>query len=203
VLFGDRVTCCIIPSKWPHVSPDDQNAQAQYLFPGSFDPMHRGHQRMVEIVRDKHPGAPIALEIAVRNVDKPPVDDIDLHDRITSIAQTPGMESVPVWLTRFPRFADKSDFFRGVTFVVGTDTLKRIAMGLYYQDAIASTQAAIDRLVANGCRFLCFARANDKGEIEPPEMHDLPDALRQIVDFIPDSEFRDDISSTQLRKNQA
>jgi len=164
---------------------------------------------MVELLREKYCLArmsiydmPIALEIAVRNVDKPPVDYIDLHDRITSIAQAPGMAGVPVWLTRFPRFADKSDFFRGVTFVVGTDTLKRIATGLYYQDAIASTQAAVERLTGNGCRFLCYARRNADGELETAETLDLPDSLRQIVDFVPASEFCDDISSTQLRKNQ-
>ena len=210
VLFGDRDACCIIPKNWPNVLPDDQNmqpnagtpAKQHFLFPGSFDPMHRGHCRMMQIVREKYPDVPIALEIAVRNVDKPPVDYIDLYDRFTSIAQTPGKDGVPVWLTRFPRFADKSDFFRGVTFVVGTDTLKRIATGLYYQDAIASTQAAVERLTGNGCRFLCYARRNADGELETAETLDLPDSLRHIVDFVPVSEFCDDISSTQLRKNQ-
>jgi hypothetical protein len=72
-------------------------------------------------------------------------------------------------------------------------------MGLHYQDVITSTQAAIDRLIASNCRFLCFVRANGKGEIEPEETLNLSDALRQIVDFVPVLEFRDDISSTQLR----
>ena len=215
VLFGNRTTCCIVPGDWPNVSPDEQIVLANagsfvarstgpakqfFLFPGSFDPMHRGHRRMVELVHNKFcPDAQIALEIAVHNVDKPPLDYIDVQNRITSIAQTPGMAEVPVWLTRFPRFADKSDFFRGVTFVVGADTLKRIASGLYYQDAIASTEAAIERLIANGCRFLCFARKNVDGKLETAETLDLPDSLRHIVDFVPASEFCDDISSTELR----
>ena len=239
VLIGNRATCRIVPNDWPNAMPSEQNvmpnagsfaarstgpAKQFFLFPGSFDPMHRGHRRMVEYVRKQCclagvpacclAGAPacclagvpacgqdaqIALEITVHNVDKPPLDYIDVQNRITSIAQTPGMADVPVWLTRFPRFADKSDFFHGVTFIVGADTIKRIAKHHYYCDAVASTEAAIDRLIANGCRFLCFARKNADGELETIETLDLPDALREIVDFVSASEFCDDISSTQLR----
>ncbi|MCL2623499.1 MAG: hypothetical protein FWD31_07525 [Planctomycetaceae bacterium] len=214
VFFGNRTSCCIVPGDWPQVVPDEQIVLPQFLFAGSFDPMHRGHRRMVELVREKHGrDVPIALEIAVRNVDKPPLDFLDVQQRITSIAQTPGMADVPVWLTRFPRFADKSDFFRGVTFVVGTDTLQRITQGLYYQDAVNATasavsataatvnatMAAVNRLVTNGSRFLCFARRNADGQLETAETLDLPDSLRRIVDSVPASEFNDDISSTQVR----
>jgi nicotinic acid mononucleotide adenylyltransferase len=124
---------------------------------------------------------------------------MDVQNRITSIAQTPGMATIPVWLTQLPRFADKSDFFHGITFLVGTDTLKRIASHHYYCDTVALLDAAIDRLIVNRCRFLCFARKNVEGEIETAETLDLPETLRQIIDFIPVSEFCDDISSTQLR----
>ena len=200
VLLGNRMSCYIVPGDWPRVSPDEQNKLPQFLFPGSFDPMHRGHRCMIELARKKFgQDMQIALEIAVHNVDKPPLDYIDVQNRVTSIAQTPSMANVPVWLTRFPRFADKSDLFRGVTFIVGADTLKRIALHHYYCDAIASTEAAIDRLVANGCRFLCFARKDADGELETAETLDLPGMLRQIVDFVPASEFCDDVSSTQLR----
>ena len=200
VLFGNQASCCVVPHAWPLVSPDDENVLPQFLFPGSFAPMHRGHRCMFELVRKKFGrDVQIALEIAVHNVDKPPLDYIDVQNRIASIAKTPGIADVPVWLTRYPRFADKSNFFRGVTFIVGTDTLKRIALHHYYCDALTSTDAVVDRLIANGCRFLCFARKNADGKLETAETLNLPVALRQIVDFVPASEFCDDISSTQLR----
>jgi hypothetical protein len=43
------------------------------------------------------------------------MDSIDLHDRIAFIAQTLGVADTPVWLTRFPRFASKPDFFFAVS----------------------------------------------------------------------------------------
>jgi hypothetical protein len=156
---------------------------------------------MLEIVREKFGSQDeVALELVVRNVDKAPLDYIDINERITAIAQTKGMADVPVWLTQLPRFADKSDVFRGVTFVVGTDTLKRIALPQYYNDAIGSANAAVERLIENCCHFLCFARKNQCGEIETVETLQTPENLKKIVDYISCEEFCDDISSTQLRQ---
>lgn len=210
VLFGKLPACRVFPDDWPadqagDVFSDDvcRNESPRFLFPGSFDPMHRGHRGMIEIVRRKFgENVRTALEIAVRNVDKPPTDYVDLCDRMTSIAHTPGMTGVPVWLTQFARFTEKSDFFRDVTFVVGTDTLKRVALPQYYIGTNSSVEAAIDRLIANRCRFLCFARRDENGEIETAESLPLPEKLRQIVISVPETEFCDDISSTWLRKER-
>ena len=202
VLFGKLPACRILPGEWQANPAGDVDREElpEFLFPGSFDPMHRGHSRMLEIVRQKFgPNVRVALEIAVQNVDKPPMDYVDLHDRMVPIAQHLGMATVFVWLTQFALFAEKSDFFRDVTFMVGTDTLKRIAMTQYYCNDSSSADTAIDQLIENGCRFLCFARRNENGEMETADSLELPEKLRQMVISVPEDEFCDDISSTQLR----
>ena len=208
VLFGELPACRVFPGQWQTNPPDENVAAAlpRFLFPGSFDPMHRGHRRMLELVRQKYGGEGVtALEIAVRNVDKPPVDYLDLCERMASVAECPDSAGVPVWLTQFARFSEKSDFFRDTTFIVGTDTLKRIAHRLYYHyydhvNIDTAVELAIDRITENRCGFLCFARRNEIGELETAESLDLPEKLREIASFVPSMEFCDDISSTQLRR---
>ncbi|MCL2349722.1 MAG: CinA family protein [Planctomycetaceae bacterium] len=209
---GSLEACVVLPNDmFADLAEDHQKSSVQelpeFLFSGSFDPMHQGHRCMMEIVRERTGDASkVAFEITVQNVDKPPLDYLDIRDRLTSIAETPGMSDVPVWLTRLPRFVDKSRFFRNATFVVGADTLKRIAAQKYYQanDKNKNDDFAdpFDALAENGCRFLCFAREND-GHIETAETLDLPPNLRTLVESVPPDRFCDSISSTALRRKGA
>ena len=50
------------------------------LFPGSFNPLHQGHQDMVRIAEDIS-GELAVLEISTFNVDKPPIDYIEMGTR--------------------------------------------------------------------------------------------------------------------------
>ena len=209
---GSLEACVVLPNDmFADLAEDHQKSSVQelpeFLFSGSFDPMHQGHRCMMEIVRERTGDASkVAFEITVQNVDKPTLDYLDIRDRLTSIAETPGMSDVPVWLTRLPRFVDKSRFFRNATFVVGADTLKRIAAQKYYQanDKNKNDDFAdpFDALAENGCRFLCFAREND-GHIETAETLDLPPNLRTLVESVPPDRFCDSISSTALRRKGA
>ncbi|MDR1385104.1 MAG: hypothetical protein LBJ67_14820 [Planctomycetaceae bacterium] len=211
ILFGNNIGASFMPNETPRNLSDSFAENIQYekeppyfLFPGSFAPFHRGHRRMIEIVYEKFGrDTQIALEIAVRNVDKPSIDYIDIQDRLTSIAQTLPSEKIPVWLTQLPRFTNKAEIFHGATFLVGTDTLKRIALPNYYGGSVSARNKAIDLLTEKQCRFLCFARKNDNGNIETAEALELPEALRHIVIGISPHEFCDDISSTQLRRLNA
>ena len=202
VLFRECPSCLVSSGEWQAnpVGNVDQRDMPEIIFPGSFDPMHRGHYGMIEFVRRKFRGnARVVLEIAVRNADKPPMDYVDLHDRMASIAKYPGMDTVSVWLTQYALFSEKMKFFYHAMFMVGTDTLKRIAMPQYYGNDPSAVDTAIRRLTARLCRFLCFARRNENGEIETADSLDLPERLREMVISVPESEFCDDISSTQLR----
>ena len=99
------------------------------LFPGSFNPLHQGHQDMIRIAEDIS-GELAVLEISTFNVDKPPIDYIEMRDREQTIGQR-----YPLVFTNAPTFVSKARLFPGVMFVVGVDTITRIGDSRYYQTA--------------------------------------------------------------------
>jgi len=162
------------------------------VFPGMFNPLHVGHRRMMEVAREML-GMPIALEISIENVDKPPLDYYEIDRRLGQFA-----EDQPVWLSRAATFLEKSRLFPGSTFLVGTDTLRRIADPRYYGDD-AACRAAVEKIAQRGCRFLVFGRNLGTGFMRLGDL-DLPERLRAICREIPAERFREDVSSTGLRR---
>jgi hypothetical protein len=165
---------------------------SKVVFPGSFHPMHSGHRRMAEIAAEKL-GAPIEFEISIINVEKPPLDYIEIERRVSQFAP-----QQRVWLTRAPTIEEKSARFPGATFVVGVDTMLRIADPRYHGGDRAAWQAAMERIAARGCRFLVFGREQG-GRFVGLEGLDLPPVLRDLCRGVPAEVFREDISSTTLR----
>jgi hypothetical protein len=101
-------------------------------------------------------------------------------------------------LTRAPTFAEKATLAPGCVFVVGADTLQRIGDPKYYGGDSAKRDAAIAGIADHGCRFLMFGRMV-AGKFSSLRELDLPALLRALCDEVPESEFRDDITSTELR----
>jgi hypothetical protein len=140
-------------------------------------------------------GQPVAWELAVLNVDKPPLDYMEIERRL---AQFPAGNKV--FLSRAATFEEKSRLFAGATFLVGADTLQRIAGPQYYGNSLTACQCAIGRIAGRGCRFLVFGRAVGGRFVRLGDL-DLPDALRALCREVPPELFREDISSTELRKS--
>lgn len=174
-----------VPADWTASAPPA-------IFPGAFNPLHAGHQKMAEIA-EKILGVPVEFEISILNVDKPPLDYAELRRRS---AQFSVEESV--WLTRAPTFEEKSRRFPGAVFVVGADTIRRIADPRYYRNDIAARDAAIARIIDRGCRFLVFARCVEGRCLELDDL-ELPPALRAVCQGVPREQFREDVSSSDLR----
>jgi len=105
-----------------------------------------------------------------------------------------------VYLTRAATFEEKSRLFPGATFIVGADTLARIAAPGYYGGDTASRLRAIKQIAARGCRFLLFDRLVGDRFLGLSDL-DLPEPLRALCRETPPELFRDDISSTAVRKN--
>jgi nicotinamide mononucleotide (NMN) deamidase PncC len=166
---------------------------ARALFPGAFNPLHVGHRRMAQIASEML-GRPVEFELSVFNVDKPPLDYVQIRDRAAQF----GPQEL-LWLTRLPTFDEKSRHFPGATFVVGTDTLARIADPRYYGSE-DDCRRALERIASRGCRFLVFGR-HFKGDYTPLNRLEIPELLRSICHEVPEEQFREDISSTDLRRS--
>jgi len=161
------------------------------IFPGAFNPIHEGHRQMVQIAKTIL-GHEVVLEISAFNVDKPPLDYLDLQARLD------GAASYPVVFSNAPTFAEKSEIFPGATFVVGSDTIERIADPRYYGGLAANRDQALELLQQRGHRFLVFGRSNGTQFIGLEQL-DLPQVLSKICIGVPEKSFRIDLASRQLR----
>lgn len=160
---------------------------------GAFNPLHSGHVHMAEEA-ESILGVPVEFELSIANVDKPPLDFIEITDRSVQFASRR-----PLWLTYAPTFVEKAACFPGATFIVGADTIVRIADARYYRNDPSVAAAAISQIASLGCRFLVFGRLKG-AEFQQLSDLSLPAELRAISQEVPVSVFREDISSTQLRQ---
>ena len=163
------------------------------VFPGAFHPLHVGHRRMAQIAQERL-GVPVEYEISIINVDKPPLDYVEIDRRLAQF--TPHQT---VWLTRAALFEEKSAIFPGVTFVLGVDTLRRIADRRYHGGDASAWQSAMQRIVERDCRFLVFGREHDGRFIGLDDL-ELPPNIRDLCQQVPAAEFRMDISSSAIRR---
>jgi len=169
-----------------------RDKQPTVLFPGAFNPFHAGHQQILKVA-EKITGSTVVMEVSIINVDKPRLDFIDMQQRIS------GVSEFPLIFTHAPTFVEKSHLFPGSIFVVGADTISRIADTRYYSDSTELRNNAIDLLINNKHRFLVFGRLIDDQYITLSETS-IPQRLLQICDEVPEADFRHDLSSSELRE---
>ncbi len=172
-------------------APD--TAKPAVLFPGSFNPLHAGHRGMAQVAEDIL-GVAVEFEMSILNVDKPPLDYQEVESRTRQFAPDQA-----VWLTRSPTFEEKSRLFPGATFVVGSDTLARVANPRYYNHDVDACRSALERIAARGCRFLVFGRSWNGRYVHLADL-ELPETLLAISREVAKERFREDISSTEIRR---
>lgn len=161
------------------------------ILPGAFDPLHDGH-RAIRSDAARRLGVPVGFELSVANVDKPPLDYITLQERLSQFRDG------EVVVTNAPTFLAKAQALGGVTFVVGVDTVQRIAAARYYGSE-AKRDQAFATLRALGCSFLVYGRlVADSFRVLADCA--LPPALASLCTGVSAAEFRQDISSTALRQ---
>ena len=166
------------------------------LFPGSFNPMHEGHVSLARIAEEFRQ-QPLAFEISVTNVDKPPLAAETVRRRLAQFAW-----KAPVELTRAPTFLEKSRLFPGTTFVVGADTAERLFVQKYYADE-ARMHAALEEIANSGSSFLVAVRLDPAGRIRALTDIPVPQRYADLFTEIPEHRFRVDTSSSEIRARRA
>ena len=209
LLLGERdvVTWSIgdqVPLESSGASPTNEPCVAgpavpPVVFPGAFDPPHAGHWKMMEVA-ERLLGHPVAVELSVINVDKPTLDYLAVEARVDSLRRDRVAACAETMLlTRAPTFVDKSRLVPGTTFVVGADTIARLAHPKYHDDDVAARDQAIARIADLENRFLVFGRKS-AGSFATLSDLNLPLPLRQLCDAVSEADFRSDLSSTVLRR---
>ncbi len=159
---------------------------------GSFRPLHDGHRELAAAAA-KTLGMPVTFELSVTNVDKPPLRGREVFRRVRQFEDVG-----PVVLTRAPTFREKAELLPGCTFVIGWDTAVRLVHPRYYGDDPHAMGRALSRIRDLGCRFLVAGRS-DGGTFHTVDDVAVPPELSGLMDGLPESSFRKDVSSTELR----
>jgi hypothetical protein len=179
------------------VQPDGQMMlsapQPFVLFPGSFNPMHEGHVLLARVAEELRQ-QPLAFEISVTNVDKPPLASETVRHRLAQFAW-----KSPVELTRAPTFLEKSRLFPSTTFVIGADTAERLVAPKYYGDDELRMNVALEEIANSGSSFLVAVRIDAVGRVRALNEIPVPRRYADLFTEIPEHRFRLDTSSSEIR----
>lgn len=165
------------------------------ILSGSFNPLHEGHEAMADAA-SRILGGPVAFELSVANADKPPLQAEEIRRRV---AQFAGKGDIV--LTRVPVFYEKAALLPGCTFIIGMDTAVRLFDPRYYGNSTAQMLLAFERIRRRECSFLVAGRV-DGGTFQTLADVPVPDGFASMFTAIPESAFRSDISSTQIRSTR-
>ena len=162
---------------------------------GAFDPLHHGHQELRRIAEVRL-GGRVGYELSITNVDKPPLDYLSIERRRKQFV------SEPLVLTNAPRFLAKAAALPNMTFVIGSDTAERLLNAKYDGGTQESLNAVLQQIQDRGCRFLVACRVVSGVPLKLSDLH-VPAAFQDLFEEIPESEFRVDVSSTELRQRSS
>jgi nicotinamide mononucleotide (NMN) deamidase PncC len=163
------------------------------VLPGSFNPMHAGHVMLARVAEELRQ-QPLAFEISVTNVDKPPLAGQTVRHRLAQFAW-----KSPVELTRAPTFVEKSRLFPRTTFVIGADTADRLFAPKYYGDDELRMHGALEEIASSGASFLVAVRIDAAGRVRALSDIPVPPRYADLFTEIPEHRFRLDTSSSEIR----
>lgn len=176
--------------------PALQPGLAPVLLPGSFNPLHRGHERLRQTA-ELLTGQPVIFELSVANVDKGTMSAEELRQRLLQFS------GHTVAVTAAPTFHAKAQLFPGATFVLGIDTAERLLSPRYTGDDPRRLGKQLRHMQVHGIRFLVAGRVTLNGTFRTLASLELPPAFAGMWRDIPESLFREDVSSSAIRASRS
>ncbi|HEX9372937.1 MAG TPA: hypothetical protein VF897_18125, partial [Roseiflexaceae bacterium] len=177
------------------VAPDGTMAAdapvAGAILSGSFNPLHAGHERLAQAASE-FLGLPAIFELPILNADKAPLSYAEIDRRLAQFRWR-----YTVVLSREALFVGKAALYPGCVFVIGHDTAVRLVDPRYYGGE-SGRDAALERIRAQGCRFLVAGRA-EGGAFRTLREIAIPSGFEDLFVELPETAFRVDLSSTEIR----
>lgn len=165
------------------------------ILSGSFNPLHEGHIEMLEKARgdDLDKSKKMVFELAIRNADKGMLSEEVILARMKQFEE----RQLNLLVTKEPYFYQKALLLPRQVFCIGQDTFVRLLDKKYYLSHDGGVGAMLAALMTNGTEFVVAGRVNKEGVFESPDMSIVPEEYKAMFTALKD--FRNDISSTQLR----
>ncbi len=164
------------------------------IISGAFNPLHKGHIELYKFSKTLF-GTDVFFEISLSNVDKHDLLEKELNLRVKQFKN-----KYPVLITNSSKFDMKSKIFKGTNFVIGIDTAIRLFDKKYYQNDEDLMHRSIMEIYNNGCKFYVAGRIH-KGQFITLEDIKIDNYYKHIFFPINETQFREDIASSEIRKN--
>jgi hypothetical protein len=159
--------------------------------------LHDGHLGLADIAT-RILGHEAVFELAAVNAGKPSLSEEQCTRRLIQFAGRYG-----VFVSNAPLFSAKAELYPGATFVIGVDTAQRILQPRYYDASMDNMYAALEQFKLRGCGFLVAGRVDEHGEYRRAVDLAVPDQFSSLFTAIPGDQFRIDISSSSVRKQDS